>query len=405
MTAPVNATGGTPERAALSRGVTLLMAVTAGLAVANVYYAQPLLDAIGHELAIGEARLGGVVAMTQAGYGLGLLLIAPIGDLVDRRRLILVQVLLTTITLCVAAFAATPIVFLAAMACTGMLAVVAQVIVAHGASLAAPGEQGRVVGTVTTGIVLGILLARTAAGALSDLFGWRAVYAASAAADVIVVAVLLVALPAQRVRNVPISYVRLVATLFELFAQVPMLRIRAMLAFFIFFTITVLLTPLVLPLSAPPFGLSHTQVGLFGLAGAAGALGASSAGRLADRGLAQRITGIALALMLLSWLPIALLPYSLWGPIIGIVIIDYGLQAVHVANQSLIYRVRPEAQTRLAAGYMMFYSIGSAAGSMLSTLTYVQLGWSGVCLLGGSASAAGLAFWAATKGRRGTWLL
>jgi predicted MFS family arabinose efflux permease len=231
------------------------------------------------------------------------------------------------------------------------------------------------------------------------LFGWRAVYAASSVAGLIVALLLLAALPAQRVPNAPIRYRRLITSLFTLFAQVPVLRIRAMLAFFIFFTITVLLTPLILPLTAPPFGLTHTQAGLFGLAGAAGALGASSAGRLADRGLGQRITGIALLLMLLSWFPIALLPYSLWGPAVGIVIIDYGLQAVHVANQSLIYRGRPEARTRLAAGYMIFYSIGSAAGSTLSTMIYAQFGWSGVCLLGASGSAAGLAFWAATKSR------
>jgi predicted MFS family arabinose efflux permease len=388
-----------PAKAELSRGVTLLMAVAAGLAVANVYYAQPLLDAIGRDLAIGEARLGSVIAITQAGYGLGLLLIAPIGDLADRRRLILTQVLLTVIALGVAAFAATAVIFLAAMTCVGMLAVVAQVIVAHSASLASPGEQGRAVGTVTSGIVLGILLARTAAGTLSDLLGWRAVYAASSAAGIIVAILLFAALPAQRVPNAYIGYRRLIASLFTLFGELPILRIRAMLAFFIFFTITVLLTPLILPLTAPPLGLTHTQAGLFGLAGAAGALGASSAGRLADRGLGQRITGIALSLMLFSWLPIALLPYSLWGPVIGIAVIDYGLQSAHVANQSLIYRARPEARTRLAAGYMIFYSIGCAAGSALSTMTYAQFGWSGVCLLGASGSAAGLAFWAVTKSR------
>src|SRR5262249_8507550 len=159
----------------------------------------------------------------------------------------------------------------------------------------------------------------------------------SSATGLVVAVMLAVALPAQRVASAHMGYVRLIATLFSLFAQLPILRIRAMLAFFIFFTITVLLTPLVLQLSAPPFGLSHTQVGLSGLAGAAGALGASSAGRLADRGLAQRVTGFALLLMLLSWLPIALLPLSLWGLILGIVTIDYGLQAVHVTNQSLIY--------------------------------------------------------------------
>src|SRR5262249_11460518 len=156
--------------------------------------------------------------------------------------------------------------------------------------------------------------------ALSDLLGWRAVYAASSAAGAIVAILLLAALPAQRVPNAQISYRRLIASLFSLFAQVPVLRIRPMLGAFIFFAINVLPTPVVLSRRAPPLGLTHTQAGLFGLAGAAGAFGASSAGRLADRGLGQPITGIALSLMLFSWLPIALLPYSLWGPVIGIVV-------------------------------------------------------------------------------------
>ena len=342
--------------------------------------------------------IGVVVMITQIGYGFGLFLIAPLGDRFDRRRLIVAQTLLTVLALGVVAFANSGVIFLVAMAAVGLLAVVAQVIVAHAAALAAPGQRGRTVGTITTGIVVGILLARTVAGTLSDLLGWRAVYLASAAAGLAVAALLPMLLPAQRVINSPMSYGRLITTLFTLFAQIPIMRIRATLAFLIFFSITVLLTPLVLQLTAEPYSLSQTQVGLFGLAGAAGALGASSSGRLADRGLGQRITGIALALMLFAWLPISMLPHSIWGLIIGIIVIDYGLQAVHVANQSLIYRVRPEAQTRLTAGYMIFYSLGCAAGSILSTLTYAQSGWHGVCLLGSAGSAAAIVFWAATKG-------
>jgi predicted MFS family arabinose efflux permease len=390
-----------PAAPVLRLRVTLLLAIAAGLAVANVYYAQPLLDAIGRDFALDEGVLGLIIAVTQVGYGLGLLLVAPLGDLIERRRLILAQTALTVLALAIVAVAQSGIVFLAAMAAVGVLAVVAQVIVAHAASLAAPDVRGRVVGTVTTGIILGILLARTISGTLSDLFGWRAVYLASAAAGLVVSGLLVVALPPQGVRNARSGYGRLIATLFTLFRDVPILRVRATLAMLIFFTITTLLTPLVLPLSASPYNLSHTQVGLFGLAGAAGALGAVSAGRLADSGHAQRITGIALALMLLAWVPIALLPWSLWGLIAGIVIIDFGLQAAHVANQSLIYRVRPEAQTRLAAGYMIFYSIGCAAGSILSTLTYARFGWLGVCALGASGSAIAIAYWAATRHRAG----
>ncbi len=182
-----------------------------------------------------------------------------------------------------------------------------------------------------------------------------------------------------------------------LLVEEPVLRIRAILALLIFTAITILWPPMVLPLSAPPFSLSHTEIGLFGFAGAMGAVGASSAGRLADRGHAQRATGVSLAIMLVSWLPIALLSYSLWGLVIGVVTMDFGLQSVHVANQSLIYRVRPEARSRLTAGYMIFYSIGCATGSIISTLVYARTRWTGVCALGAAISAIAITFWAFTR--------
>jgi len=382
---------------ALGRATTLLLAVAAGLAVANVYYAQPLLGAIRHDLHIGGAVIGIVITVTQIGYGLGLFLVAPLGDLVDRRRLIIGQMLLVALALAAVAFARSGVMLLGAMAVAGLLAVVAQVIVAHAASLAAPEQRGRIVGTVTTGIVMGILLARTVSGFLSDLCGWRSVYLVSAAASLAVAGLLAAALPGQHKAVVAIPYGRLVTSFFTLFVELPILRIRATLAALIFFSITVLLTPLALALSAEPYALSQTQIGLFGLAGAAGALGAASAGRLADRGFAQHVTGIALGLMLLAWLPIAALQRSLWGLVVGVLVIDYGLQTVHVANQTLIYRVRPDAQTRLAAGYMIFYSLGCSAGSILSTLAFARYGWLGVCALGAGGSATAIFFWAVTK--------
>ena len=289
-------------------------------------------------------------------------------------------------------------VLLIGMAAVGLLAVVTQVLVAYAATLApAAAERGRAVGVVTSGIIIGILLARTISGTLSDLFGWRSVYIVSAAATLVIAVSLAKVLPRHEDRSVPMAYPKLIGSVFALFVQEPVLRIRAILALLIFAAITILWTPIVLPLSAPPFSLSHTEVGLFGLAGAMGAIGAARAGRLADRGRAEHTTGIALAIMLVSWLPIALLPYSLWGLIIGVVTIDFGLQSVHVANQSLIYRVRPEARSRLTAGYMIFYSIGCATGSIVSTLVYARTGWTGVCLLGAMISAVAFVFWALTR--------
>jgi predicted MFS family arabinose efflux permease len=381
----------------LSRAVVVLFAMACGLAVANVYYAQPLLDTMADEFGISHAMVGIIVTITQIGYGLGLLLVVPLGDLLDRRRLVVGQSLLSVIALLVVALAPTGAVLLAGMAAVGVFAVVTQVLVAYAAILAQPAQRGRVVGSVTSGIVAGILLARTVAGTLSDLFGWRSVYLVSAVATLLVCVLLYQVLPRQTVRHTRVSYPRLIGSVFTLFIEEPVLRIRAILALLIFAAITVLLTPMVLPLAAPPFSLSHTEIGLFGLAGAAGAFGASRAGSLSDRGYAQRTTGVGLAIMLLSWLPMALLPYSLWGLIVGVVAIDFGLQSVHVTNQSLIYRLRPEAQSRLAAGYMMFYSIGCAAGSIMSTLVYAQAGWNGVCLVGAAISALALLFWALTR--------
>lgn len=381
----------------ISNALALLFAVACGLAVANVYYAQPLLDTLAHTFGIRPATVGVVITITQIGYGLGLLLVVPLGDLVDRRRLIVGQSLLSVAALLAVALAPGAAVLLPAMAVMGVLAVVTQVLVAYAASLAAPGERGRVVGTVTSGIILGILLARAVSGTLSDFFGWRSVYLASAAATLVVAGLLWTALPAST-RPVPgIAYPQLIRSVFALFAQEPVLRIRAVLAMLIFMSITMMLTPMVLPLTAPPFSLSHTQVGLFGLAGAAGALGAARAGRQADRGRAQHTTFIGLSAMLLSWGLIAMLPWSIWAMVAGVIVIDFGLQSVHVANQSLIYRVRPEAQSRLTAGYMIFYSIGSATGSMASTMVYAHAGWNGVCLAGTLVSGTALLFWALTR--------
>ena len=277
---------------------------------------------------------------TQVGYGLGLMFVAPLGDLFDRRQLISAMSAGLCLALSVVFVAGHPAVFLIGMASVGLLAVVAQVIVAHAASLAAPDQRGRIVGTVTSGIVVGILLARTVSGSLSDLFGWRSVYAASAMTELGVAILLLRLLPAQPSRQVGVTYAALIRGFWKLFAEVPDLADSGILAFFIFFAVTTLLTPLVLPLTAPPFSYSHTVVGLFGLAGVAGAMGAVSAGRLADRGYAQLVSGVALGIMVLSWGSAVLLPQSIWFLVIAVIAMDYGLQAVHVTNQSLIYRVR-----------------------------------------------------------------
>ncbi len=378
----------------LSSRAALPFAAAAGLAVANVYYAPPLLEDMAGEFGMSHATMGIVTTVTQIGYGLGLVFVVPLGDRLNRRRLIGVQSLLSALALVAVALAPAAAALLAGMAAVGVLAVLTQVLVAHSASLADPADRGRIVGVVTSGIVMGILLARAVAGAMADLAGWRSVYLLSATATLVMAGLLSRTLPRSFTPPPRISYPRLIGSTFRLFAEVPMLRSRAVLALLIFMALNVLLTPMVLPLAAPPFSLSTTEIGLFGLAGAAGALGAARAGRLSLH--AQRTTGIGLGIMLASWGPIALLPQSLWGLIVGVIALDFGLQSVHVANQSLIYRVRPEAQSRLTAGYMLFYSIGSATGAIASTVVHASAGWAGVCVLGAAVTLIALLFWAFT---------
>ncbi|MFI1378017.1 MFS transporter [Embleya sp. NPDC020886] len=402
----IEAEAGNPEAASLSRAHTLLFAVAAGVAVAGVYLAQPLLVTMGHDLGLAPGTVGVVVTLTQVGYALGLFLLVPLGDLLDRRRLIVGQFALLAAASAAVGLAGHAALLLVAMICVGLLAVVTQVVVAHAASLAAPAERGRVVGAVTGGVVLGILLARTVSGTVADLAGWRAVYLGSAALSLVLAHTLYRVLPRGRddrpaaTGGARLSYRKLLVSMPTLFAAERLFRVRALFALLIFAAFSTLWSSIALPLSEPPLSLSHTAIGAFGLAGAAGALGAIPAGRLSDRGHANRVTGIALVLLTLSWLPLAFTRQSLWALVVGTIMLDLAVQAVHVSNQTLIHPLRPDAGSRLIGGYMIFYSIGSAVGAIASTTLYAAAGWSAVCLLGAGFGALALVVWA-VDARRG----
>ncbi|MFF5585590.1 MFS transporter [Streptomyces hygroscopicus] len=383
---------------ALSRGVVILFAVACGAAVANVYFAQPLLVTMGHDLAMSPALVGSVVTLTHVGYGLGLFFLVPLGDVADRRRLIVAQLLLLVVALAVVATAHTAAILLAGMAATGLLAVVTQTLVAFAASLAPPAERGRAVGLVTSGVVIGILLARTASGLMADLAGWRSVYLASASLTALLALVLYRVLP--RHGDAPpatLRYGQLLRSTITLFARERLLRLRALFGLLVFAAFSTLWSSVALPLSEAPYFLPHRAIGALGLIGVAGALAATVAGRLNDRGLSRRTTGIALALLAASWLPLAFTGSSLWALFAGVILLDLAVQAVHVTNQTLIYALHPDAGSRLIGGYMVFYSIGSATGAIAATSLYTVAGWGAVCALGAAFSCLGLVLWVFTR--------
>ncbi|MGX5469167.1 MFS transporter [Bacillus toyonensis] len=385
------------QQPSMSHALALLFAAACGMSVANIYFAQPLLDQLSNEFGINHSIIGVVITVTQIFYGVGLLLLVPLGDLLNQRRLIVGQMLLSTTALVIVGTASSSMVLFAGMALVGLLAVVTHTLVAFAATIASPTERGRVVGIVTSGIVIGILLARTFAGILTDVAGWRSVYLFSAALMLLMVFMFMKMLPNVEREVKSLSYPQLIRSVLTLFIQERTLRVRSVLAMLIFADFSILWTSLVLPLSTPPIALSHSVIGAFGLVGVAGALAAARAGRLADQGYGQRTTGIALALLLISWLFISYMEQSLIALVIGIVLLDLAVQAIHVTNQTMILPLHTEARSRLTAGYMVFYSIGSAGGSIASTQIYAHFGWGGVSLLGASVSAFALLFWAMTR--------
>ena len=380
------------SRSTLSPWITFLFSLTCALAVANVYAAQPLLESMADSLNVAPGLIGSVITLTQTGYLAGLLFLVPLGDWVNRKMLVIALLLFSVLALALAGLAPNLPILLGAMLLVGLMAVVVQLVVAWAAVLAAPQRRGQVVGTVTSGIVLGILLARFISGAIADLAGWRAVYLIAACLMLTIALVLARVMPATPTPAERPRYAALMRAFFRLYATEPQLRRRGIFALLIFAAFSMLWTTMVMPLTA--MALSHTQMGLFGFAGVAGALAASRAGRWADSGRGRRATGSALALLTLSWLPIAGAEMSLLWLIMGIIALDFAVQTVHVINQSVIIAARPSEASRLVGAYMGFYSVGSALGAFVATQLYALWGWQAVCFAGALVSACAFIIWA-----------
>ncbi|KPC63711.1 MFS transporter [Streptomyces chattanoogensis] len=393
----------TPEKPAsgqLGRGTLLLMSIAAGLSVAGNYFAQPLLDLIGRDLQLSASTTALVVTVAQTGYGLGLLLLVPLGDLVERRRLAVTLCALTAVFLTLTAGAPNGALLLLGTALTGLTSVAAQVIAPFAATLAAPAARGRTVGTVMTGILLGILLARTAAGLLAELGGWRTVYWANAGLMLLMAVLLRFRLPVLRT-TAGLGYPALLRSTLGLFVSEPVLRWRAALGALAFAGFSVLWTSVAFLMSGPAYGWQESAIGLLGLVGAAGALSASVGGRLADRGLVHRVTGVAAFLLLGSWGLLALGGaggvWSLAALLAGVIVLDLASQAIHVSNQNVVYAVRPEARNRLNSAYMTSYFAGGAVGSALTSAVWGAAGWGGVCGVGAGLAAMVVGVWVAEQ--------
>ena len=386
---------GVPElrpSAPIDRRLTLIFAAACGLAVANLYYAQPLLDAIARSLRVSHGQAGLIVTFSQLGYAAGLVLLVPLGDLLNRRRLVVAALAVTALGLVAVAAAPSLTAFAIAIAVVGATSVVAQMLVALAAVLAAPPQRGKVVGTVMTGLLIGILVARTASGLIAAAAGWRAVYGLAAVLMVALAVVLWRAVPHVR-SEVDLGYRALLRSIGRIAREEGLVRRRALYGAIGFACFSAFWTSVAFLLAGPPFRYGEGVIGLFGLLGVAGALMASLAGRLADAGRARPARGLLLVAMAASFGLLAWGGHRLLALIAGVLVLDLAVQGVHILNQSDIYTIRPESRGRITAVYMTCYFAGGAVGSALSAALYGSGGWDAVCVLGGALAAVGIAFW------------
>lgn len=357
------------------------MATASGVAVANIYYNQPLLADMARTLHVTSHQAGYVATATQLGYALGMPLFIPLGDFIQRRKL--VPALFVGVAAALLLSAAARSLFWLALASflVGLTAVIAQILIPFAADLAAPGQQGRTIGTMLSGVLLGILLARTVSGTIAHYLGWRAMYLIGAGLVLIFAAVLAARLP-----EVPpashSSYGETMRDIAKLFLSNPKLRQVCFVAAMFFAAFSAFWTTLVFLLEEPPFRYGSQTAGLFGLIGAVGAAVAPIAGRMSDRRSPRFVVKIAIALVLLSFLLFWAESRSLAALIVGVVVLDAGIQAAQVANQSRVLSIAPQTRNRVNTIYMIGYFSGGALGSLSASLAWAHWHWSGVCGVG-----------------------
>ncbi|HCH50078.1 MAG TPA: MFS transporter [Proteus sp.] len=386
----------TVPQTSLSKGLILLMAVATGMVVASNYYAQPLLDSIATYFDISATMAGFIVTTAQLSYAIGLILLVPLGDIFERRSLIITMTLISASGLLVTAMASNIWIMLLGTALSGMFSVVAQILVPFAATLAAPHQRGKAVGTIMSGLLLGILLARTVSGLMASITNWQGIFWVASVCLAILAITLWRCLPTYKSQT-ELNYFQLLGSIFKLFATTPVLRTRSLIGALIFAHFGLLWTSMAFLLSSNPFNYSDAVIGLFGLIGAAGALMASKAGGWVDKGKGKITTTVGLIILFISWCFIIIAPYFHWigvvSFIIGVILLDLAVQGVHVTNQSTIYRILPDARNRLTAAYMTSYFIGGALGSLLSGYAYHQYGWIGVSIAGLVIGVLGLIVW------------
>ncbi|WP_325638202.1 MFS transporter [Chitinophaga sp.] len=357
------------------------MALCTGLIVANIYYSQPLLVLMSEEFKVSESNAGQVTFFTQVGYALGLLFCVPLGDKLERKR----QIVIMTLAAVVALVAAAKSVNITMLKVTGLMigftSVVPQLILPLAANLSDPASRGKVIGTIMSGLLVGILLSRTLSGVVGHHFGWRAMFWIAAAISALLAVIMITSFPSSK-PNFQGSYGHLMKSLLTLVKEQPVLREASAINACCFAMFGMFWTTVVFLLSDAPFKYTSEQIGLMGLAAAAGALGAPLVGRIADKKNPRIAIGYGIIFLLFGYFLFYIFKTNIIGIIIGIIAIDLGLQGIHVSNQTRIYTLLPEARNRLNTVFMTTSFIGTSLGSGIGLWVWSFAQWNGVCVAG-----------------------
>lgn len=357
-----------------------IMTIATGLVVANLYYNQPLLEDIARTFHTTRAKAGQVSVLTQIGYASGLFFLAPLADMVRRKRLMIIVFAFIILSLLLTALAPTISVLIFASFLIGATSMIPQILVPMAAHLAKPNERGKKIGVIMSGLLIGILLSRTFSGYIGEYFGWRAVY--YIAAGIMLLMWLMVGLFLPEVEpDYKGTYKQLMTSLAHLVKHEPKLRLAALRGALCFACFSAFWTTIVFLLKQN-FNMGSSVAGEFGLVGAFGAIAAGLMGRLSDKMDAYKLSGFTLLLILISFIIFIFSAHSIAGLIIGVIIMDMGVQATHISNQSIIFALKPEARNRINTIYMVTYFIGGSVGTFFATQLWKNYQWNGVCITG-----------------------
>lgn len=363
-----------------NKSLLWLMAIACGLCAGANYYCQPLIHSIQLYFNVPESQVALTVTFAQVSYALGLLFIVPVGDIVNKTKFIPLLMALAAVGLLMCAFAVNlPMLWLGTII-TGLFSVAAQVLIPLAAMAVKPEKTGEVVGFLMSGLLVGLLLSTSLAGLFSNLFNWKLIYAISAILMIILACLLKAKLP--HISTLKMSYAHIFKSMAVLIKEEPRLGFRALIGGFAFAAMSVLFSTIAVLLTSPPFYLSDVLVGVVTLIGIFGALSTTKIGKIADQGHTLSLTWVGLLILASSWIFLYFGGQFLASYVIGYGIIVLGLTIIHTSNQSIIFRLRPDAKSRINSVYMTTYFIGGACGSALGVYSWHHGGWSVTCMVG-----------------------